>query len=126
MTDTPQDKRLLSAPPQAGATDWLYSPKLRGLATQALVLALLLWGVYEMVVNASANLAKLNQNFGFDFLSKAAGFDFSTSLIQFTSTSSYNSRVCIGHDFFDGAGCCYRHYAAFQKPSALWFCDHFY
>jgi general L-amino acid transport system permease protein len=96
MTDTPQDKRLLSAPPQAGATDWLYSPKLRGLATQAVVLALLLWGVYEMAVNASANLAKLNQNFGFEFLSKAAGFDFSTSLIQFTSTSSYSTALIAG------------------------------
>jgi general L-amino acid transport system permease protein len=88
----------LGAPPAAtaGGFDFIYSPRFRSLVSQAVVLALLLWGVYAMVVNTQANLAKLNQNFGFDFLTKAAGFDFSTSLIPFSSTSSYMTALVAG------------------------------
>jgi general L-amino acid transport system permease protein len=88
----------LGAPPAAaaGGFDFIYSPRFRSLVSQAVVLALLLWGVYAMVVNTQANLAKLNQNFGFDFLTKAAGFDLSTSLIPFSSTSSYMTALVAG------------------------------
>jgi general L-amino acid transport system permease protein len=81
---------------KAGGFDFIYSPRFRSLVSQAIVLALLLWGVYEMIVNTRANLAKLNQNFGFDFLTKAAGFDISTSLIPFSSTSSYMTALIAG------------------------------
>lgn len=76
--------------------DFLYSPRFRSFVSQAVVLALLLWGLYEMVVNTQANLAKLNKNFGFDFLSNAAGFDLSTSLIPFSSNSSYGTALIAG------------------------------
>jgi general L-amino acid transport system permease protein len=76
--------------------DFLYSPRFRSFLSQAVVLALLLWGLYEMVVNTQANLAKLNKNFGFDFLSNAAGFDLSTSLIPFSSNSSYGTALIAG------------------------------
>jgi general L-amino acid transport system permease protein len=74
----------------------LYNPKLRGLASQVIVLGLLAWGLYEIVANTQANLVKLNQNFGFDFLSKASGFDLSTSLIPFTSNSGYGRALLAG------------------------------
>jgi general L-amino acid transport system permease protein len=88
----------LDAPPvaKAGGFDFIYSPRFRSLVSQAVVMALLLWGVYEMVVNTQANLAKLNKNFGFDFLSQAAGFDLSTSLIPFSSNSSYGTALIAG------------------------------
>jgi general L-amino acid transport system permease protein len=74
----------------------IYSPRFRSIMSQAVVLALLLWGVYEMVANTQANLARLNKNFGFDFLTNAAGFDLSTSLIPFSSNSSYASALIAG------------------------------
>jgi general L-amino acid transport system permease protein len=88
----------LSEPPvvKTSGRDFIYSPRIRSAVSQAVVLALLLWGLYEMIVNTQANLAKLNKNFGFDFLSKSAGFDISTSLIPFSSNSSYATALIAG------------------------------
>ena len=65
---------LTRHPPAERWHDWLYDPKLRGIASQIIVVLLLLWGLYEIIVNTQANLKKLNQNFGFDFLAQAVGF----------------------------------------------------
>jgi general L-amino acid transport system permease protein len=94
---TADDKRL-SSPPQAqgSAMDWLYDPRLRGIASQIIVVLLIAWGLYEIVANTQANLVKLNQNFGFDFLGKAAGFDLSTSLIFYSSNSTYGRALQVG------------------------------
>lgn len=75
---------------------WLYDPKLRGIASQIIVVALLAWGLYEIVGNTQANLKKLNQNFGFDFLTQAAGFDLSSSLIEYSSSSTYGRAILVG------------------------------
>lgn len=75
---------------------WLYDPKLRGIASQIIVVALLAWGLYEIVGNTQANLKKLNQNFGFDFLTQAAGFDLSSSLIEYSSNSTYGRAIVVG------------------------------
>lgn len=91
------DKRLTSPPQvQGGAADWLYDPKVRGIASQIVVVLLIAWGLYEIVLNTQANLFKLNQNFGFDFLGKAAGFDLSTSLVFFSSNSTYGRALQVG------------------------------
>jgi general L-amino acid transport system permease protein len=96
MTDTP-DKRFTSAPPTSGGTfDFIYNPKFRGYASQVIVLGLLAWGVYEIVLNTQANLARLNKQFGFDFLGKASGFDVSTSLIQYSSSSNFGRALLVG------------------------------
>ncbi|MCA0434206.1 MAG: amino acid ABC transporter permease [Proteobacteria bacterium] len=79
-----------------GGFDWLYSPRLRGIASQLLVVALLLWGLYEIAANTQANLKKLNQNFGFEFLNQAAGFDLSTSLLYYSSNSSFGRALIVG------------------------------
>ena len=89
------DKRFTSAPKGSGL-DWLYNPKLRGIVSQLIVLALLAWGLYWIVANTQANLVKLNQNFGFDFLGKAAGFDLSTSLIEYSSSSNFGRALLAG------------------------------
>jgi general L-amino acid transport system permease protein len=90
------DNALQGAPAAAPSESWLYSPKVRSIASQLFVVLLLLWGAYEMVVNTQANLQKLNQNFGFDFFSKAAGFDLSTSLIPYSSNSTYGRALIVG------------------------------
>ena len=91
------DPRATSAPPQTGGgTSWLYDPKLRGIASQIIVVVLILWGLYEIIGNTQANLKKLNQNFGFDFLSQAAGFDLSSSLIEYSSNSTFGRAIVAG------------------------------
>ena len=96
MTDIP-DKRFSPPPPaSAGGFAWFYNPKLRGYISQLVVLLLLVWGLYEIIGNTQANLKKLNQNFGFDFLTQAAGFDLSTSLIEYSSNSTYGRAIMTG------------------------------
>jgi general L-amino acid transport system permease protein len=73
-----------------------YNARLRGLASQALVLIILAWGLYEIVANTQANLKHLNQNFGFDFLGKAANFDILSSLISYSSSSTYSRALLVG------------------------------
>jgi general L-amino acid transport system permease protein len=89
MTDT-------SAPQRLNTGSWLYSPKVRGYASQAIVLALLAWGLYEIVVNTQTNLKRLNQSFGYDFLTQAAGFDIISSLIPYSSGSTYGRAILAG------------------------------
>ena len=91
------DPRATSAPPQTGGgTSWLYDPKLRGIVSQIVVVVLILWGLYEIIGNTQANLKKLNQNFGFDFLTQAAGFDLSSSLIEYSSNSTFGRAIVAG------------------------------
>ena len=73
-----------------------YSAKLRGLLSQAVVLLLLGWGLYTIISNTQANLHRSNQNFGFDFLGQAAGFDVLSSLISYTSSSTYGRALLVG------------------------------
>lgn len=71
-------------------------PKVRALATQVLLLLLLVWFAYEIVANTLANLARLNKGFGFDFLRQSAGFDIIQSLIDYSSSSSYGRAILVG------------------------------
>jgi general L-amino acid transport system permease protein len=97
VTDLP-DKRFDSAPPVVAGSisDLLYSPKFRGIASQLIIVALLAWGLYEIVGNTQTNLKKLNQNFGYDFLTQSAGFDILTSLISYQSSSSFGRAILAG------------------------------
>jgi general L-amino acid transport system permease protein len=92
------DKRLTSPAQQApgGAMELLYDSRFRGIAAQVVVVLLLAWGLYEIVSNTIFNLQRLNQNFGFGFLSQAANFDILTSLISYSSTSSYGRAILVG------------------------------
>jgi general L-amino acid transport system permease protein len=75
---------------------WFYSPKVRGIASQLIVVLLLAWGLYEIIGNTQANLKRLNQNFGFDFLTQASGFDLSSSLLEYSSSSTYGRALVVG------------------------------
>jgi general L-amino acid transport system permease protein len=78
------------------SASWLYDPRWRGIASQLAVVLLLAWGLYEIVVNTQANLTRLNQNFGYDFWNKSSGFDLSSSLISYSSSSSYGRAIIVG------------------------------
>jgi general L-amino acid transport system permease protein len=81
---------------QAPNESWIYNPKVRGVVTQVIVVVLLAWGLYVIVVNTQANLKNLHQNFGYDFFGKSAGFDLSTSLISYSSSSAYGRAIIVG------------------------------
>lgn len=89
-SESPKDA---SAP--AGGS-WLYSPRFRGLVAQGLVLLVIVWTAYEIFSNTQANLSRLNKTFGFDFLGKSAGFDVITSLIPYSSSSTYGTALWVG------------------------------
>jgi general L-amino acid transport system permease protein len=82
--------------PVPSSMAWLYNPKLRGFISQLIVLVLLAWFFREIVINTQANLAKLNKSFGLDFLTQSAGFDLSTSLISYSSSSTYGRAMLVG------------------------------
>ncbi len=96
MTAQAPDNRTHSPPPSGSSESWIYDPKLRGILSQIIVVALLAWGAYEIIANTQANLKKLNQSFGFDFLSQASGFDLSTALVYFSSNSTYGRALWVG------------------------------
>jgi general L-amino acid transport system permease protein len=77
-------------------TSWLYDPKVRSLIFQGLLLGFLVWMAYEVVLNTAANLARLNQNFGWGFLSTTAGFDIIQRPISYSNVSSYGRGLVIG------------------------------
>lgn len=71
-------------------------PKIRAIFVQVVVVAILLFLVYEIVHNTIANLQRLNKDFGFAFLSKTAGFDIIQTLIPYSSSSSYGTALKAG------------------------------
>jgi general L-amino acid transport system permease protein len=97
MSISPEGQRLKSAPPaSAGLAELIYSSRFRSIASQIIVVALIVWGLYVVVGNTQANLKALNQNFGYDFLTKSAGFDIITSLISYQSSSTYGRALLVG------------------------------
>jgi general L-amino acid transport system permease protein len=77
-------------------TSWLYDPKIRSLVFQGLLIVLLIWMAYEVVLNTAANLRRLNQNFGWAFLSTTAGFDIIQRPISYSNVSTYGRALVVG------------------------------
>lgn len=71
-------------------------PKTRSIAVQVIMIAAVVLGAYYLYSNAAANLAKLNQTFGYEFWGRRAGFDLSQSLIPFSSDSTYGTAIIAG------------------------------
>ena len=85
----------------AGSTDvsrgsFMNDPKIRGIIFQAVVVILLFALVYWIVGNTIENLRRSNISSGFDFLRGRAGFDVSSSLIEFSSDSTYARGLVVG------------------------------
>lgn len=61
----------------------------RAVILQAIVLMLVLFGLWFLFANASENLNRLGMTFGFDFLQVTAGFNISWSLIPYDAGMTY-------------------------------------
>jgi general L-amino acid transport system permease protein len=71
-------------------------PTVRSRLVQALMVLALAYIAYDIYVNASVNLARLNKTFGYEFWGRSSGFDISQSLIPYTNASSYGRAIVVG------------------------------
>ncbi|WP_417538117.1 amino acid ABC transporter permease [Marinomonas sp.] len=70
-------------------TSLLNNDASRAVILQAIVLMLVLFGLWFLFANASENLNRLGMTFGFDFLQVTAGFNISWSLIPYDAGMTY-------------------------------------
>ncbi|HVX99709.1 MAG TPA: amino acid ABC transporter permease [Pseudorhodoplanes sp.] len=74
----------------------LYDPRVRSVAYQVLLCAIILFLVYSAIDNAAENLQKARIASGFDFWENTAGFDISQTLIDYSTASTYGRAFWVG------------------------------
>ncbi|HEX2215941.1 MAG TPA: amino acid ABC transporter permease [Xanthobacteraceae bacterium] len=71
----------------------LYDPRVRSVAYQVLLCAIVLFLVYAAIQNAAENLARARIASGFGFWNNTAGFDISQTLIEYSPQASTYGRA---------------------------------
>ena len=79
-----------SGPPKVSP---LYDPKVRSVAYQLILCALVVFLFYSAINNAAENLARARIASGFGFWNVTAGFDISQTLIEYSSQASTYGRA---------------------------------
>ena len=79
-----------SGPPKVSL---LYDPKVRSIAYQVVLCAVIIFLAYSAVRNAADNLARAKIASGFGFWNQTAGFDISQTLIEYTAQSGTYGRA---------------------------------
>ncbi|MFC3322463.1 amino acid ABC transporter permease [Mesorhizobium cantuariense] len=87
-------QEVLREEPSRGS--FINDPKVRGIFFQALVIVVLVAGVWWIAHNVIANLTRLHIASGFGFLKGRAGFDISESAIAYSSDSTYGRAILVG------------------------------
>lgn len=87
-------QEMLPEGPRRGS--FLNDPKIRGIVFQTAVIAALGVFVWWVVGNTIDNLNRSNIASGFGFLKSRAGFDISTSAIEYSSDSTYGRALLVG------------------------------
>lgn len=83
-----------AGPPKASL---LYDPKVRSIAYQIVLCAIIVFLAYAAITNAAENLARARIASGFGFWNNTAGFDISQTLIPYSSqTSTYGRAFWVG------------------------------
>ncbi|MGE0749304.1 MAG: amino acid ABC transporter permease [Variibacter sp.] len=89
-----QDVRSSAGPPKVSP---FRNPKVRAVAYQIFLCAIIAFLVYEAAKNAIDNLARAKIASGFGFWEHTAGFDISQTLIEYSSqASSYGTAFWVG------------------------------
>src|SRR6476646_5942809 len=70
-----------------------YNPKVRSIAYQAVLCAVIVFLVWSAIYNAIENLARAHIASGFGFWENTAGFDISQTLIEYSSRGSTYGRA---------------------------------
>jgi general L-amino acid transport system permease protein len=71
----------------------IYDPKVRSIAYQVILCAVIVFLAYSAVRNAADNLARAKIASGFGFWNQTAGFDISQTLIEYTAQSGTYGRA---------------------------------
>src|SRR5205809_388104 len=79
-----------SGPPKVSL---LYDPKVRSIAYQVLLCAVIIFLAYSAVRNAADNLARAKIASGFGFWNQTAGFDISQTLIEYSAQGGTYGRA---------------------------------
>ena len=79
-----------SGPPKVSL---IYDPKVRSIAYQVLLCAVIIFLAYSAVRNAADNLARARIASGFGFWNQTAGFDISQTLIEYTAQAGTYGRA---------------------------------
>ncbi|CAN7436667.1 amino acid ABC transporter permease [Mesorhizobium caraganae] len=87
-------QEILREEPSRGS--FINDPKVRGIFFQAVVVILLVAGVWWIVHNVIENLQRLHIASGFSFLKNRAGFDIPVRPIAYTSDSTYGDAIIVG------------------------------
>jgi general L-amino acid transport system permease protein len=74
----------------------IYNPKVRGIAYQVVLCAVVAFLAWSAIHNAAENLARAKIASGFGFWENTAGFDISQTLIEYRATSSYGRAFWVG------------------------------
>jgi general L-amino acid transport system permease protein len=74
----------------------LYNPRVRTIAYQALLCAVIAFLAWSAVTNAIENLRRAHIASGFEFWNFTSGFDISQSFIDYSSTSTYGRAFWVG------------------------------
>jgi general L-amino acid transport system permease protein len=79
-----------SGPPKVAL---IYDPKVRSIAYQVILCAIVIFLAWSAVRNAASNLARANIASGFGFWEQTAGFDISQTLIEYSAQASTYGRA---------------------------------
>jgi general L-amino acid transport system permease protein len=74
----------------------IYNPKVRSIAYQVVLCAVIVFLVWSAIHNAAENLARAKIASGFGFWDNTAGFDISQSLITYSTLSTYGRAFWVG------------------------------
>src|SRR6187200_1412314 len=74
----------------------IYNPKVRGMAYQAVLCAVIVFLAWSAIRNAAENLARAKIATGFGFWENTAGFDISQHLIDYSTVSTYGRAFWVG------------------------------
>jgi general L-amino acid transport system permease protein len=74
----------------------IYDPKVRSIFFQIVTIAVLVFVVWSIAHNVSSNLARSNTASGYGFLGGRSGFDVGSSLIAYSSDSTYGDALLVG------------------------------
>ena len=77
-------------------TPLIYNPKVRSIAYQVLLCAVIVFLVWSAIQNAADNLARAKIASGFGFWDNTAGFDISQKLISYSTLSTYGRAFWVG------------------------------
>ena len=88
---------IAQAAPTPKRASLLYDPRVRGLVSQLVLIAVVGFLIYEATTNAIDNLRRARIASGFGFLDNTAGFDVSQSFIPFSAAAStYGQAFVVG------------------------------